>query len=74
MRNFISGLKLKNVVDLKILKTDAKYRKATEPVASQNNYLNSYFHESKFLGLGKKQFDGNSVALQNLMTNHISNL
>ena len=71
MVHFIQSLTQKRITELKILKTNAQYLNTIEQVASSNNYLNSYYQESGFLGVGRKNFAGNSIALQELM-NHLN--
>ena len=67
MRTFFESLTFKSVEWLTIKHTNADWgnRKCTYP--SRHNFLNGYYQDEGFLGIGKSNFGGNSFALQNLM-------
>ena len=67
MRTFFESLAQKRVESLKINHTGGVwgYVKTSNP--ARHNFLNGYYEDSGFLGIGKSNYGGNSYALQNLM-------
>ena len=67
MKTFFESLASKKVEQLTINMTKANWGNANCNYPARHNFLNGYYQDEGFLGIGKSNFGGNSFALQNLM-------
>ena len=70
MRKMFDSLSQKRIESLTISHTGGSWiGLGNYSLPSENNYLNGYYQDRGFLGIGKSNFGGNSHALKNLMLN-----